>query len=98
MRLVRKELVEGCLPSAPEYRYVFSEPWTAGLIGCLGCWGQLDYYGDFPRPFFRLRLANGIQMKGVEGEPVCRVVFPGQDRGMSEEFDARLAGLEPSPR
>jgi len=93
MKPVRKELLEGCLPSAPEYRYVLSEPWTAELIAALRRLGQLDYYADFPRPFFRLRMANGVQMKGIEGEPLCRVLFPGEAAGKIEEFEAELACL-----
>ncbi len=93
MKLVRKELVENCLPSAPEYRYLFSESWTAEAIGELRRLGRLDYYADFPRPFFRLRTPEGAQLRGVQGEPTCRVVFPGGAARASDDFDARLARL-----
>lgn len=91
MRVVRKELVENCLPSAPEYRYEFSEPWSAETIRELGDLGELDYYAHFPRPFFRVRLREGVQIRGVEGDVCCRVIFAGDDALHREEFDRRLA-------
>ena len=90
MNLLRKEPVEGCLPSAPEYRYWFSRPWRRETIGRLRALGSLDYYADFPRPYFRVRLAEGIQIRGVDGEACCRVIFVGDDPARREEFDGRL--------
>jgi len=90
MKLLRKERVEGCLPSAPEYRYQFSEPWRRQVIGRLRDLGELDYYADFPRPYFRVRLPGGEQIKGVEGESCCRVLFTRDDPAQREEFEGRL--------
>lgn len=91
MKLLSKNRIENCLPTAPEYRYVFSEPWRAGQILRLRRLGELDYYPDFPRPFFRLRLPGGAQMKGVEGDSCCRIVFSGGDETQSmNEFDRIL--------
>lgn len=91
MKLLRKELMENCLPSAPEYRYEFSEPWSAETIRRLGELGELDYYAHFPRPFFRVRVREGVEIRGVEGEACCRVIFAGDDASRREEFDRRLA-------
>ncbi len=91
MKLLRKERMENCLPSAPEYRYEFSEPWSAEAIRELGELGELDYYAHFPRPFFRVRLREGIVIRGVEGDAGCRVIFAGEDASRREEFDRRLA-------
>lgn len=90
MKLLRKEMVENCLPSAPEYRYEFSEPWSAETIRRLTQLGDLDYYAHFPRPFFRVRWREGALMRGVEGEARCRVIFAGEHASRREEFDRQL--------
>ncbi len=94
MRVLGKERIENCLPSAPEYRYRFTRPWSAAEIERLRRLGQVDYYADFPRPFFRLRLPDGTQMKGVQGDCCCRVIFgPGEEARRLTEFDGLLMGL-----
>ncbi len=93
MKLVHKRLMENCLPSAPEYLYEFSEPWSPQTIRRLAALGQLDYYPQFPRPFFRVRVEGGALMRGVEGEACCRVIFAGKEASRREEFDRRLASL-----
>lgn len=40
--------------------------WMVRLLR-LSALGELDYFADFPRPFFRIRAAGGLQLKGVEG-------------------------------
>lgn len=91
MKLLRKERLENCLPSAPEYRYEFSAPWSPETIRRLGELGQLDYYSHFPRPFFRVRLREGAVIRGVEGDACCRVMFAADDALLRQQFDTRLA-------
>jgi len=63
--------------------------------------GNLDYFPDFPRPFFRVHTAAGFQIKGVQGDSACRAIFPRKDReqirsGFETRFGARGA-QEPLP-
>ncbi len=92
MKLLEKERLENCLPSAPEYRCRFSQPWSAAAIERLRGLGQLEYYPDFPRPFFRVLLRGGLQMKGVQGDCCCRLILrPGEEARQLDEFDGLLA-------
>jgi hypothetical protein len=42
----------------------------------LGEKGNLQYYPDFPRPFFKIITADGVQVKGIIGDDNFEVVFP----------------------
>ncbi len=87
MRLLRTSKVEDCFDGSSVYRYFFDSVWSPGEIRRLRRLGRLDYYPDFPRPFFRLVGPGGAQLRGVEGECSCHVVLPRQGR---EEVIARL--------
>jgi len=57
-------------------------------IETLGQFGTLDYYPDFPRPFFRVLTDNGAQIKGVQDELSFLVIYPkGQVEKVKEDFE-----------
>jgi hypothetical protein len=70
--------IEDCLDGSSIYSYTLSAAWTRAAIRALGELGRLEYFADFPRPFFRVIGAEGLVIKGVEGETSCRVVYPVQ--------------------
>ena len=72
--------MEACLDGSEIYTCGTDAPWRCEAIRCLARLGALDFYPEFPRPFFRVRIDGGIQMKGVEGEQTCQVVFPQEGR------------------
>ncbi len=76
MRIVEVKKVEDCFDGSRVYRYWFDQTWTQADITRLRRFGDLDYFPDFPRPFFRLLGHDGQQIKGVEGDNSCRAVFP----------------------
>ncbi|MFZ3210332.1 MAG: hypothetical protein WA188_02355 [Terriglobales bacterium] len=76
MRITSIERLEDCFDGSSVYSYQFDQPWTRESIRQLSPLGELDYFADFPRPFFRIRGAGGLQVKGVEGLAHCRVVLP----------------------
>ena len=76
MKIIGVEKLEDCFDGTSAYAYHFDQPWTRQAIQRLATFGKLDYFADFPRPFYRVRGAGGLQMKGVEGLQHCRVVLP----------------------
>lgn len=72
--------LEDCFDGSSVVLYSFDGSWSRESIMSLKGLGELSYYPDFPRPFFRLVCRNGLQVKGVEGERQCRVIFPGDGR------------------
>ena len=93
MRIISKSKVEDCFDGSSVYRYWFAERWTRASIQELRALGELEYFADFPKPFFRVCSKNGMQFKGVEGESSCQVVYPRQDkeaicRGFEDHFES----------
>ena len=84
MKIVEVRKLEDCFDGSTVYGYAFDEPWDLETIQGLSCLGKLDYFPDFPRPFFRLCGDRGFQVKGVEGELSCRVIYPRNGREVLE--------------
>ena len=76
MKIVRAEKLEDCFDGSMVFGYAFDSAWTRNSIHALKPLGTLEYFADFPKPFFRLRGPGGLEIKGVEGEDTCRVIFP----------------------
>jgi hypothetical protein len=91
LKIIRINRVEDCFDSSRVYRYTFDQAWTQERIHALRSLGPLDYYADFPRPFFRLRGSGGFQFKGVEGETSCQAIFAKLDRqAIKTNFEGRF--------
>ena len=85
MRFENKK-VEDCFDGSFVYEYNLESPVTEAFIPPLGGrLGRLEYFPDFPRPFFRILGDGGLQAKGVEGERTFRVVFPAKDKFKRKE-------------
>jgi hypothetical protein len=80
LRIREVTKLEDCFDGSAVFGYSFDEPWTREAILGLKLLGAVDYFPDFPRPFFRLRTADGMQARGVEGERSCQVVLPQRER------------------
>jgi hypothetical protein len=86
MCTIEVERLEACLDGRAVFRYRTEQVWTAETIKKLVQFGSLDYFPEFPRPYFRVRNQGGLEIKGLEGECACRVIFPCSGR---EEWRAR---------
>lgn len=89
MKILQVKKLEDCFDGSTIYEYKFDSCWTYENIKQLSKLGELNYYKDFPRPFFRLNGEQGMQIKGVEGESSFTVFFP-KDR--KEEMQRALEG------
>jgi len=88
MKILDVQHMEDCFDGSTTVAYCFDETWTKESIFRLKNMGKLEYFPDFPRPFFRLTGAGGLQIKGVQGENSCRVIFPNQGReALRQQFE-----------
>jgi hypothetical protein len=76
VQIVRIDKIEDCFDGSSVYQYFLDEPWTRETITRLDALGKLEYFPEFPRPFFRVFGQLGYQVKGIEGEKNCRVILP----------------------
>ena len=80
MRLLESTRLEDCFDGSAVFRYRTAQPWTAEAIRSLAQLGELDYFRDFPRPYYRVRSSSGLLIRGLEGECFCTVIFPRTNR------------------
>lgn len=91
MRIDSAVKQEDCFDGDSAARYWFDEAWTRASIQHLAALGKLDYFSSFPRPFFRVVSKSGMQVKGVEGDKSCLVVFPkGGREAAIDEFERQF--------
>jgi hypothetical protein len=76
MKILEQRKLEDCIDGSQIFQYSFDMPWTEQRILSLKKLGRLDYFKDFPRPFFRLCGNRGLQLKGVGGGTACLIFFP----------------------
>jgi hypothetical protein len=83
--------LEDCFDGSSVYCYNFTTPWTKDEIQRLASLGVLEYFEQFPKPFFRVRTVAGGEIKGIQGGLDCRVMFPKYNREiLMQEFESFL--------
>ncbi|MGQ9608466.1 MAG: hypothetical protein ACUVWN_04135 [bacterium] len=91
MRIANIKKLEDCFDGSTIYSYEFFDVWTYEQIQKLRNFGELSYYKDFPKPFFRVKTSGGMQIKGVEGENSCTVFLPKKGKEeMKSEFEMQM--------
>ncbi len=76
MKLVNIKKLEDCIDGSMIFMYSFNEKIDETLMKKLEEKGKLQYYSEFPRPFFKLITADGVQVKGIIWDDNFEVVFP----------------------
>ena len=76
MRIVEEQKIQDCFDGSLEFLFVFDSAIDENFIKNFSNLGLLEYFSDFPKPFFRVRTDAGMQIKGVLGETTFRVIFP----------------------
>jgi hypothetical protein len=76
MKLLNIKKLEDCIDGSIIFMYSFNEKIDETFMKKLGEKENLQYYPEFPRPFFKIITADGIQLKGIIGEDNFEVLFP----------------------
>lgn len=84
--------VEDCFDDSRVYEYrLLQSPIDKAFIESLAVLGRLEYFPKFPRPFFRVRSQDGLQVKGVQDEQTFQVILSGREqRKRKEKFENEL--------
>jgi hypothetical protein len=85
--------MEDCLDRVVTKEIVFSQPMDRGWVLALDQLGKLEYYGHFPKPFFRVTKPTAYVLKGVEGHDRCQVVFLEHTAALESDLVERLNNL-----
>jgi len=84
--------VEDCFDGSRVYEYrLVQSTIDKAFIKSLAALGQLDYFPQFPRPFFCVRSQDGLQLKGVQDEQTFQVILPSKEQqSRKERFENEL--------
>lgn len=94
MSVLEIRLVEDCFNRSQIREFVLDHPVDVASVRRLGEFGELELHSEFPRPFFRIRLAlpggGACRLKGVVGSDRFKGVF---DDAPGDEDLARLRAI-----
>lgn len=75
MRIVEVVKTEDCFDGSYIREFVVDSEITEQAVMSLAKIGELEYYPEFPRPFFKITQKNRVHLKGVVGEKSFKAVF-----------------------
>ena len=86
--------IEDCFDGSRIFEYTLPREIDEDIIKTLGDLGKLEYFKEFPRPFFRIFTGHEDQIKGVEGEKTFKVIYTrtSLEKG-KKEVEATLTSL-----
>jgi len=83
MKIVEIKHIEDCFDGSFIKEILFDEPVIEFIIKKIGKYGNLHYYKDFARPFYKIIFRDNFYLKGVENNLTMRVL-------MNNEADLEL--------
>lgn len=75
MKVIRIKKIEDCFDGSFIKEFELDEKISEHFIKKLGQGCCLEYFSDFPRPFFRIEKKNQYQIKGVENSTTMQAIF-----------------------
>jgi hypothetical protein len=94
MKLIDVQKVEDCFDGGSRLEYRFAGEIAESFMRHLAANSRLDFYPDFPRPFFKIFQEDGLQIKGILGGSDIEVYFPrSQAAEIKKKFETELRRL-----
>lgn len=75
MRIVGSQVLENCLDRSVVKELCLSEPIGEEVMRRMARFGKLQYFPNFPRPYFRIDRSRTYVAQGVFGNTSLRVTF-----------------------
>lgn len=94
MKVVDTKHVEDCFNGSLIKELLLSENIRKNQIYALGEGGDIQYFDQFARPFFKIRIDGVFDLKGIEGNRSIRVHLKSPEKFSLEDFTALLSGIE----
>lgn len=77
-KIIKCEKVENCFADAKTYRYWLDEKIEEKTVEELGVFGDLFIKKNLRRPFFRITMKSGSEIKGMYGDDSLKVSYRGE--------------------
>lgn len=98
MNIVDLKNVDDCFDGSLIYELLFDEVVRRAVIFALGKEGDMQYFPNFAKPFFKIRVHGLYDVKGIEGSPTMRIHLKSIDRFTLDDFLAKIAAISNSER
>jgi hypothetical protein len=94
MKLIEMRKVEDCFDGGSRLEYRFEGEIVKEFMMRLAAGSRLDFFPEFPKPFFKIFREDGLQIKGILGLSDIEVYFPrSQADEKKKDFEAELNRL-----
>lgn len=96
MRVLEIKEKEVCLDGTEIKEFLLDGTVDEAFIKAFGQLGRLDYFGNFPRPFYRITRDGQFIIKGVEGFATFQVIFLRDVTVLEAELSAFIQSCQPA--
>lgn len=79
IKIKKYEKTENCFADAQTYRYWIGKPMDEKTVEELGRFGEIFIKRNLRRPFFRITMKDGSEIKGIFGEDSIKISYQGAD-------------------
>ena len=95
MKIVAIRKLQDCFDGSFIKEALLDTAVSKEFIDFLGLQGELEYYGSFARPFYKITVAHKYILKGVEGNSTIRLILNrGGVETAEEAFVVTVNGYE----
>ncbi len=94
MKVIDIKHVEDCFDGSLIKELHLSKLITKSFIFALGAEGNVQYFGHFARPFFKIRLTGFYDAKGIEGNDTLRIHLKNPNTYSLDAFIALIETLK----
>jgi hypothetical protein len=99
VHVVGSQLLENCLDRSVVKEIRLSDPVGEAAMRSMARHGRLQYFPDFPRPYFRIDRSRMYVVQGVFGNTLLRVTFsPLADADAEEQLRILIETPMPEER
>ena len=86
MKVIEIRHIEDCFDGSLIKELLFSEKISRNFIYALNKKGDIQYFAHFSRPFFKIRVNNIYDIKGIEGSNSVRIHLKNPANYTIEDF------------
>ncbi len=94
MEVVKVKDIEDCLDGSFIKELLLSQEISKDFIFELAGKGNLEYFSDFARPFFKIRVSGVYDLKGVQGNKTIRIHLKSPEEYSIEDFIEFVEGIK----
>lgn len=94
MKVVEVKHVEDCFDGSLIKELLLAEEITKTHIFSLGKAGSAQYFPHFARPFFKIRVPDRFDLKGIEGNKTMRIHLKNPKEYTLDDFSEFLERID----